>query len=397
MSRATAGTRRGWLLPAASALCWGTQFAFLSPVLALLLVGLYGATPAEVGAVVAVYNAAGFLVQLAVPRYADPRQDYLRPMLVAGLGTLALTAVLAWATSLPPVVVGLVLFGAPAGIGTSMLWAHLGHSGASPAEVVNLRAMFSFAWVAGPPVATAVMAAFGDRAVLVPLAAVGVLNVATTLALISRQRGRPAAAPTAAAASGPAWSRRGIAAVFAAFVLLQATNTAAVAVLALYVTQQLHLDVWWAGVALGLAAGLEIPALVLVGRLVGRYSTTTLLAAGGVAGVAYYAAMTVAAGPVALLALQALNAAYYAVVAGVGLTWFQEVIPGAARATSLYSNSNRIAAVAAGPLIGIAGLASGYRGVFAASAAVTLLALGLILAVGAGGRRASAGRQPTVA
>nr|NLI50910.1 MFS transporter [Propionibacterium sp.] len=380
-------SRGNWLLPAASALCWGTQFAFLSPVLALLLVGLYGATPTQVGAVVALSNAAGFLVQLAVPRYADPRQDYLRPMLVAGLGTLALTAVLASATSLPPVVLGLLLFGAPAGIGTSMLWAQLGHSGATPSQLMNLRAVFSFAWVAGPPVATAVMAAFGDRAVLVPLAAIGVLNVATTLALISRQRGAAGTARAAPAASGPGWSRRGIAAVFVAFVLLQATNTAAVAVLALYVTRQLRLDVWWAGVALGLAAGLEIPALVLVGRLVGRASTTALLAGGCLAGVAYYAGMTVAAGPVALLALQALNAAFYAVVAGVGLTWFQEVIPGAARATSLYSNSSRIAAVAAGPLIGVAGLEWGYRGVFGAATAVTVAALGLILAVRSAGRR----------
>jgi SET family sugar efflux transporter-like MFS transporter len=367
-------------LAAASALIWGLQFAFLSPVLALLLVGLYGATPGEVGVVIAVYNAAGFAVQWVVPRYADPRQDYLRPMLVAGLGTLALTGVLAWATSLPPVVLGLVLFGAPAGIGTSMLWAHLGHTGTSPAQIMNLRALFSFAWVAGPPLATAVMAAFGDRAILVPLAAVVLANIATTAGLLARQRGA-AAAPPAAPASGPAWSRRGIAAVFAAFVLLQATNTAAVAVLALYVTRQLGLDVWWAGIALGLAAGLEIPVLMLVGRLIGRFPTTTLLAAGCAAGVAYYGAMTLVAGPAALLALQVLNAAFYAVVAGVGLTWFQEVIPGAARATSLYANSNRVAAIAAGPLIGVAGLGLGYRGVFGAAAVVAAVALGLILVV----------------
>ncbi len=369
--------RAGGLLPAASALFWGLQFAFLSPVLALLLVGLYGATPAEVGVVIAVYNAAGFALQWAVPRYADPRQDYLRPMLVAGLGTLALTGVLARATSLPPVVLGLVLFGAPAGIGTSMLWAHLGHSGATPTQMVNLRAVFSFAWVAGPPLATAVMAAAGDRAVLGLLAGVGLLNVTTTLGLLTRGR-RATSQPPPARTAGPEWSRRGIVAVFVAFVLLQATNTAAVSVLALYVTRQLSLDVWWAGLALGLSAGLEIPVLMLVGRLLGRFSTTTLLTAGGVAGVAYYAAMAVVPGPVALLALQALNAAFYAIVAGVGLTWFQEVIPGAARATSLYANSNRVAAIAAGPLIGVASLGLGYRGVFVAAAVVAAVAVALV-------------------
>lgn len=391
---------RGWLLPAASALCWGTQFAVLSPVLALLLVGLYGATPAEVGGVIAVYNAAGFAVQLAVPRYADRRRDYLRPLLVAGLCTLALTGVLAWATSLAPVVLGLMLLGAPAGTGMSLLWAHLRHSGASQAAVMNLRAIVSFAWVAGPPLATLVMAAFGGRAVLVPLAVVAVANIATSAALLARHRRADGDAPAAPPPGASGWSRRGIAAVVGAFVLLQATNTAVVAVLALAVTQQWGLDVWWAGLALGLAAALEIPGLVLVGRLVGRVSTTTLLAAGCVAGVAYYAGMAAASGPVALLALQVLNAAFYAVVAGVGLTWFQEVIPGASRATSLYANASRVAAIAAGPLIGVAGLGSGYRGVFAASAAVTAGALALIVGVGAMGRpgryRAAADPQPTV-
>ena len=39
------------LLVPSSALLWGLQLAFLSPALALILVNLYGATTAEVGAI----------------------------------------------------------------------------------------------------------------------------------------------------------------------------------------------------------------------------------------------------------------------------------------------------------------------------------------------------------
>ena len=54
-----------------SALFWGLQFAFLNPVLALLLVEVYDATPGQVGGVLAVYNASGFVASLLVPAYAD--------------------------------------------------------------------------------------------------------------------------------------------------------------------------------------------------------------------------------------------------------------------------------------------------------------------------------------
>ncbi len=63
-------------LVSSSALLWGLQLAFLT-ALALILVELYGATTAEVGWVLALYNAGGFLASLLVPAYADRRQDYL--------------------------------------------------------------------------------------------------------------------------------------------------------------------------------------------------------------------------------------------------------------------------------------------------------------------------------
>jgi MFS transporter, SET family, sugar efflux transporter len=56
-------------------------------------------------------------------------------------------------------------------------------------------------------------------------------------------------------------SRAGIAVIIAAFIALQAANSSAVSIMSLFVTETLGLDVVWAGVALGVAAGLEIPAL----------------------------------------------------------------------------------------------------------------------------------------
>ncbi|WP_241707813.1 MULTISPECIES: MFS transporter [Arthrobacter] len=373
------------LLVPSAALLWGFQFAFLNPALALLLVALFNATPAEVGWVLAVYNASGFVASLLLPAYADRANDYLRPMLACGVLTLALSALLAVGTSLPIAVVGLIVLGGPAGVGSSLLFAHLRHSGAGASDVMNTRAIVSFAWVAGPPLATLIMGALGNRAILLALGVVAVLNVATTAAMISRRRAasvedRPKAH---AEEDGQLFSKSGVAAVVFAFVALQATNSAAVSIMSLFVTQGLGVDVIWAGVALGVSAALEIPALFLIGRLARRYSSRALIASGCVAGIAYYAGMAFVSNPGTLIALQVLNAWFFGIVAGVGLTLFQRLIPRPGLASGLYTNTRRVGAIVSGPIIALGSTtALGYQGVFAACAALTVLALLVIVLAG---------------
>jgi SET family sugar efflux transporter-like MFS transporter len=135
-------------------------------------------------------------------------------------------------------------------------------------------------------------------------------------------------------------------------------------------------------VALGVAAGLEIPALLAIGRLSRRISDIPLIASGCIAGAAYYAAMATISSPMLLIAAQVLNAWFFAVVAGTGLTLFQRIIPRAGLAAGLYTNTRRLGAIASGPLIGIGALTTlGYRGVFIACAALTILALGALRVV----------------
>jgi MFS transporter, SET family, sugar efflux transporter len=373
----------GWLVPSA-ALLWGLQFAFLNPALALLLVALFDATPGEVGWVLVIYNASGFVASLVLPAYADRTDDYLRPMLACGLLTFALAALLALTTSLPVAVIGLLVLGGPAGVGSSLLFAHLKSSGATPSDVVNTRAIVSFAWVAGPPLATLIIGAFGNRAILLAIAAVAVLNVATTAAMLSERAAAGAERPEPAepAGDGRSMPRLGVALIVAAFIALQATNNAVVSIMSLFATQRLGLDVIWAGVALGVAAGLEIPALLLIGRLNQRFSSLALMTSGCIVGIAYYAAMAAVSGPVLLVGLQALNAWFFAVVAGVGLTLFQEIIPRPGLASGLYTNTRRLGAIVSGLIISFGSMtALGYSGVFAACAGLTALALVAITVV----------------
>jgi SET family sugar efflux transporter-like MFS transporter len=373
------------LLVPSSALLWGLQLAFLSPALALILVDLYGATTSEVGWVLAIYNASGFVFSLLIPAYADRKRDYLGPMLACGALTFLLAVVLALVTTLPLAAIALIVIGGPAGIGSSMLYAHLRHSGARPPDIVNTRAIVSLATVAGPPLATLIIGCFGNRAILLAIAAVAVHNEATTAIMISHRRADAAAAAGTDGSAAPAADepstigRAGIVLIMAAFVLLQAANATGMAILTVYVTETLRLDVMWAGIALGVAAALEVPALLFIGRFSERYSQLGLIATSCVAGIVYFLGLAFVDGPILLIGLQLLNAWSFAGIAGIGLPLFQQLIPRPGLSTGLYMNTRRIGAIVAGPIIAVGSLTVfGQRGIFLISAAVTFLGLLII-------------------
>ena len=54
------------LLVPTTALLWGLQAAFLQPALALILVSLFGASTSDVGWVLSIYNASGFIFSLVL-------------------------------------------------------------------------------------------------------------------------------------------------------------------------------------------------------------------------------------------------------------------------------------------------------------------------------------------
>jgi MFS transporter, SET family, sugar efflux transporter len=170
-----------------------------------------------------------------------------------------------------------------------------------------------------------------------------------------------------------------VALIVAAFVLLQAANATVTSIMTLFVTETMRIDVIWAGIALGVAAGLEVPALVLIGRLSLRFSSLRLISTGCVTGIVYYVAMAYVTGPVMLIALQPLNAWCFAAIAGVGLTLFQQMIARPGLSTGLYMNTRRVGAIVSGPIIAFGSTtALGNRGIFIACGLLIVLALAVI-------------------
>ncbi|WP_193636246.1 MFS transporter [Brachybacterium subflavum] len=407
------------LLIPASALVGGLQLALLNPVIALLLAALFDADPGQVGLVLAIMNASGFLAALVIPAWADRRRDYAGPMILCAALTLATVLSLAATTSLTVAGIVLVVLAGPAGVWSGMLFALQRSEGSSAEQVVRTRAVFSVAWVAGPPLATGVMTGFGDRAVLLLIAAVALGSLALSVAIRrSVMRGSARRDPTASddtqsddartgrpggdaaadagidagagagagaghGAASTSTGRLEIVVVVLAITALQAGNAGSVTAMPLLVTEHLRLPTVWAGVALGVCAALEAPALLLLGRLTRTVRATTLLASGALLASLYYALVPLLASPVALVALQIPNALGIAALTGVGLAWMQEAIDRPGLASGVYLNSRRAGAILTGPLLALAALgASGYGLTFWAFALLAALAALAIRLVG---------------
>lgn len=379
------------MIPLATAL-WGVQASLMVPSLALILVGMYAATPVQLGWVMTITNSAGFVASLAIPALADRRARYLQFLLASAVLSIGLGAGLALAHDLVAGTLVLALIGAPAGVGNSLLFAHMNHSGFSRADVMRTRAVFSLAWVVGPPLVTAQISALGIISVPIGIMIIAGLNALTSLILLVRSR--PTALdverPTVDLDDPPRRTRLGafaLALVFLAFALAQATNTATITITTLLVTDHMGLPILWAGLALGAGAGLEVPVLMIQSRIVDRFSTVSLLVTGCLVGVAYYVGMAIVTAPIPLLLLQALKAWFYGTMIGVGMTWFSEVVPRSGLAMGLYANTGRIGSVLAGLLVGAAVQAWGYAGIFAVSAVVVGASALLIAGVGGLQRR----------
>src|SRR5699024_1042279 len=205
-----------------------------------------------------------------------------------------------------------------------------------------------------------------ERAVLGTIAMIALLSIGAATTLQSRAPAEPAPSrERPAPEAGPVPGLLGVTVVVAAFVLLQAANATATSFMTVYVTQSLALDVVWAGIALGTAAGLEIPSLFLMGRLSGRFSAQLLIVTGCALGVVYYLALFAVQTPVGLIGIQVLNAWSFAAIAGTGLTLFQEIIARPGLATSLYMNARRVGAILSGPVIALGSVTVfGQAGIF---------------------------------
>ncbi|EOW5578305.1 sugar efflux transporter SetB [Escherichia coli] len=346
----------------------GIAGALQTPTLSIFLTDEVHARPAMVGFFFTGSAVIGILVSQFLAGRSDKRGD--RKSLIVFcclLGVLACT-LFAWNRNyfvLLFVGVFLSSFGSTAN--PQMFALAREHADKTGREAVMfssfLRAQVSLAWVIGPPLAYTLAMGFSFTVMYLSAAvAFIVCGVMVWLFLPSMQKELPLATGTIEA---PRRNRRDTLLLFVICTLMWGSNSLYIINMPLFIINELHLPEKLAGVMMGTAAGLEIPTMLIAGYFAKRLGKRFLMRVAAVGGVCFYAGMLMAHSPVILLGLQLLNAIFIGILGGIGMLYFQDLMPGqAGSATTLYTNTSRVGWIIAGSVAGIVAEIWNYHAVF---------------------------------
>ncbi|MGV6136734.1 sugar efflux transporter SetB [Escherichia coli] len=346
----------------------GIAGALQTPTLSIFLTDEVHARPAMVGFFFTGSAVIGILVSQFLAGRSDKRGD--RKSLIVFcclLGVLACT-LFAWNRNyfvLLFVGVFLSSFGSTAN--PQMFALAREHADKTGREAVMfssfLRAQVSLAWVIGPPLAYALAMGFSFTVMYLSAAvAFIVCGVMVWLFLPSMQKELPLATGTVEA---PRRNRRDTLLLFVICTLMWGSNSLYIINMPLFIINELHLPEKLAGVMMGTAAGLEIPTMLIAGYFAKRLGKRFLMRVAAVGGVCFYAGMLMAHSPAILLGLQLLNAIFIGILGGIGMLYFQDLMPGqAGSATTLYTNMSRVGWIIAGSVAGIVAEIWNYHAVF---------------------------------
>lgn len=346
----------------------GIAGALQTPTLSIFLTDEVHARPAMVGFFFTGSAVIGILVSQFLAGRSDKRGD--RKSLIVFcclLGVLACT-LFAWNRNyfvLLFVGVFLSSFGSTAN--PQMFALAREHADKTGREAVMfssfLRAQVSLAWVIGPPLAYALAMGFSFTVMYLSAAvAFIVCGLMVWLFLPSMQKEVPLATGTVEA---PRRNRRDTLLLFVICTLMWGSNSLYIINMPLFIINELHLPEKLAGVMMGTAAGLEIPTMLIAGYFAKRLGKRFLMRVAAMGGVCFYAGMLMAHSPVILLGLQLLNAIFIGILGGIGMLYFQDLMPGqAGSATTLYTNTSRVGWIIAGSVAGIVAEIWNYHAVF---------------------------------
>lgn len=229
-----------------------------------------------------------------------------------------------------------------------------------------LRAQISLAWVIGPPIAFALALGFGFKVMYLTAAATFVLCGALVWKMLPSMPKKPVAATETLEA--PRQNRRSALLLFVACTLMWTANGIYLINMPLYMVQELNLPEKLVGILMATAAGLEIPTMLLAGLVAKRFGKRFLMRCAVIAGVLFYTGLLFITGTWQLIALQLLNALFIGVLAGIGMLYFQDLMPGqAGAATTLFTNTTRVGWIIAGSIAGPVAEIWNYHAVFYAA------------------------------
>lgn len=358
----------------------GVAGALQVPTLSLFLSREVGAQPFWVGLFYTVNAIAGIGVSLALAKRSDSRGDRRKLIMFCCLMAIGNALLFAFNRHYLTLITCGVLLASLANTAMPQLFALAReYADSSAREVVMfssvMRAQLSLAWVIGPPLAFMLALNYGFTvmfSIAAVIFAVSLVLIALMLPSVARVE-QPVDAPLAQVNG---WQDRNVRMLFIASTLMWTCNTMYIIDMPLWISVELGLSDKLAGVLMGTAAGLEIPAMILAGFYVKRFGKRRMMIAAVAAGVLFYVGLIFFHSRAALLLLQLFNAVFIGIVAGIGMLWFQDLMPGrAGAATTLFTNSISTGVILAGVIQGAVAQSFGHFAVYWVIAAISVVTL----------------------
>ncbi|HDZ8010747.1 TPA: MFS transporter [Citrobacter amalonaticus] len=358
----------------------GVAGALQAPTLSLFLSREVGAQPFWVGLFYTVNAIAGIGVSLALAKRSDSQGDRRRLILFCCLMAIGNALLFAFNRHYLTLITCGVLLASLANTAMPQLFALAReYADSSAREVVMfssvMRAQLSLAWVIGPPMAFMLALNYGFTVMFSIAAAIFALSfilIAFMLPSVARVE-QPADVPIIQSGG---WQDKNVRMLFIASTLMWTCNTMYIIDMPLWISTELGLPDKLAGILMGTAAGLEIPIMILAGFYVKRFGKRRMMLIAVTAGVLFYLGLIFFHSHQALLMLQLFNAAFIGIIAGIGMLWFQDLMPGrAGSATTLFTNSISTGVILAGVIQGAVAQSYGHFAVYWVIAAISLVTL----------------------
>ncbi|HCB1497396.1 SET family sugar efflux transporter-like MFS transporter [Klebsiella oxytoca] len=360
----------------------GIAGALQAPTLSLFLSREVGAQPFWVGLFYTVNAIAGILVSLALAKRSDSRGDRRRLIMFCCLMAVGNALLFAFNRHYLTLITCGVMLASVANAAMPQLFALAReYADSSAREVVMfssiMRAQLSLAWVIGPPLAFMLALNYGFTTMFTIAAGIFVISlVLIAFKLPSVARVEQPSEGTEVLQQAGGWHDKNVRMLFIASTLMWTCNTMYIIDMPLWISSDLGLPDSLAGILMGTAAGLEIPAMILAGYYVKRWGKRNMMVAAVAAGVLFYVGLILFHDRVALLVLQLFNAVFIGIVAGIGMLWFQDLMPGrAGAATTLFTNSISTGVILAGVIQGAVSQSYGHASVYWTIAAISLVTL----------------------
>lgn len=358
----------------------GVAGALQAPTLSLFLSREVGAQPFWVGLFYTVNAIAGIGVSLALAKRSDSQGDRRKLILFCCLMAVGNALLFAFNRHYLTLITCGVLLASLANTAMPQLFALAReYADSSAREVVMfssvMRAQLSLAWVIGPPLAFMLALNYGFTmmfSIAATIFALSFILIAFMLPSVARVE-QPADAPVSQTGG---WQDKNVRMLFIASTLMWTCNTMYIIDMPLWISAELGLPDKLAGILMGTAAGLEIPAMILAGFYVKRFGKRRMMVTAVAAGVLFYLGLIFFHSRQALLILQLFNAVYIGIIAGIGMLWFQDLMPGrAGSATTLFTNSISTGVILAGVIQGAVAQSYGHFAVYWVIAAISLVTL----------------------